>query len=448
MTDIPIYVDTVLQQSILQSGLALLRLTVMIPIGAVVGGWLCNRFSCRWVGMASLLLTMLGFFLMSQWPVQPSELQLTISTLITGLGFGLVIAPIGTTTINAVRPSQAGVASAIVTALRMVGMTLGLSLLTSWALAHFQQLAAQYPTLSLHATSAQFNAWSKGYAAHLTEAAHATYCSVFLISSFICLVALVPAFFLWGRQAPLEEPEGDSLLLYEDEINLSPAVLKQRQRRRVRVAAILLLTILVSAGALTAEWFRENALYGSSNTAFGGNTSTGPSGSKMLQVALDKDALTSLFTAQLGGKQSALSDLSATPGPNDSLGIKFSLHIDGDGIQRVIPVEIDGKIGLDKEQNLQLTVQQFKRDGQVADANSTANMQNALSDMLASTVTSTLHNQLKGTKLISVHTSTTVSCAQKTEMLVIQVQASAGTNLSTQAFCLKGPVDLKKLFPQ
>ena len=43
MADIPIFVDTVLQRPVLDSGLALLRLTAMIPLGALVGGWLCGR---------------------------------------------------------------------------------------------------------------------------------------------------------------------------------------------------------------------------------------------------------------------------------------------------------------------------------------------------------------------------------------------------------------------
>jgi EmrB/QacA subfamily drug resistance transporter len=455
MADIPIYVDTVLRGSLLESGLALLRLTVMIPVGAVIGGWLCHRISCRWVGIASLLLTALGFFLMSLWPIQPSEWQITVSTVITGLGFGLVIAPIGTTAINSLWPSQAGVGSAVVTALRMVGMTLGLSVLTSWALARFQQLAAQYRSLPLNSSPAQASAWSQGYATHVVDSLHTTYTEVFLISAFICLVSLIPAFFLWGRQAPQVEPEEHALLLYEDESTLSPAVLGQRKRKRLTTAGIALLAVLVISGGLTAEWFREMAEYGggpfsASNTNINSNTHINP-GTRMFQLALDKGALTSIFAGQLG-TQDALTDLSAVPGPNDGLTLTLNLHVNVGGIQRVIPVEIDGKVGLDDQQNLHITVQQLKRDGVVADGNTTVSMQNALNQMLVSTVMSTLHNQFKGTKLISVHTSTTIACAQQIEMIVLQVEAPAVAGVTAQPtpvpFCFKGPIDLKKLLPQ
>src|SRR5205823_13308720 len=100
MADIPIFVNTVLRNQIaeqdlpLVSGLALLRLTAMIPIGALLGGWLCGRISCRFTGVLGLLFTAAGFFLMSRWPLNVDWNQITISTVTTGLGFGLVIAPI------------------------------------------------------------------------------------------------------------------------------------------------------------------------------------------------------------------------------------------------------------------------------------------------------------------------------------------------------------------
>ncbi|MFL5703096.1 MAG: MFS transporter, partial [Ktedonobacteraceae bacterium] len=126
MADIPIFVDTVLQLPVLDSGLALLRLTAMIPLGALLGGWLCNRITCRFTGVLGLLFTATGFYLMSRWPIHVDWTQITISTVTAGFGFGLVIAPIGTTAINAVKAQQAGMSSAIVTSLRMVGMMLGL----------------------------------------------------------------------------------------------------------------------------------------------------------------------------------------------------------------------------------------------------------------------------------------------------------------------------------
>src|SRR5438874_13559156 len=139
MADIPIFVDTVLQRPVLDSGLALLRLTAMIPVGALLGGWLCSRITCRFTAVLGLLFTSTGFYLMSRWPIHVDWNQITISTVTAGFGFGLVIAPIGTTAINAVRSTQAGMSSAIVTSLRMAGMMLGLAALASCGVGYFEQ---------------------------------------------------------------------------------------------------------------------------------------------------------------------------------------------------------------------------------------------------------------------------------------------------------------------
>src|SRR5205085_8983205 len=200
MADIPIFVDAVLQLPVLDSGLALLRLTAMIPVGALLGGWLCSRISCRFTAVLGLMFTAVGFYLMSRWPINVDWTQITISTVTAGFGFGLVIAPIGTTAINAVKATQAGMGSAVVTALRMVGMMLGLAALTSWALAYFKHLVSTYPSLPLSATSAQFADWSKGYGTHIIASAHTVYSAVFFTSMVLCLIAIVPALFLWGNK--------------------------------------------------------------------------------------------------------------------------------------------------------------------------------------------------------------------------------------------------------
>ena len=95
--------------------------------------------------------------------------------------------------------------AAVVTSLRMVGMMLGLAALTSWALAYFKHLASQFPSLPLTATTDQFAKWSKDYANHLIISAHSVYSAVFFTTMILCLIAIIPAFFLWGNKAPVEE---------------------------------------------------------------------------------------------------------------------------------------------------------------------------------------------------------------------------------------------------
>jgi MFS family permease len=194
MADIPIFIATVLARPPLDSGLALLRLTAMIPVGALLGGWLCARITCRWTAILGLIPATIGFWLMHLWPLDVNWTQITLSTLIGGLGFGLVIAPIGTTAINSVSQRQIGMASSAVTALRMVGMILGLAALTSWGLGRFRLLAAAFnPPAGLSPFSTEYN---NLYAKYLVSSAHEVYTAIFLAAGILCLIAIIPALFL------------------------------------------------------------------------------------------------------------------------------------------------------------------------------------------------------------------------------------------------------------
>jgi MFS family permease len=502
MADIPIFVDTILQLPVLDSGLALLRLTAMIPFGALLGGWLCSRISCRFTGVLGLLFTAAGFYLMSRWPIHVDWTQITISTVTAGLGFGLVIAPIGTTAINAVKATQAGMGSASVTSLRIVGMMLGLAALTSWALAYFKQLVSTYPSLPTTATAAQFAAWSKGYAAHIISSAHTVYSAVFFATMILCLIAILPAIFLWGNKAPEAEeievapaspvlpPEPDpalheavtlpvadvsestlptgSLVPLPEEPPIPPIEdtsgnndkggRNPKRRRLLIIASIALIFLMIAGGVLAAFLLQpnDNGPAPTADTTPGPNPTNTPTltpiaGPRMFQLALDKGALTSIFVSQLNLQQGALTDLSVVPLPNDVLVLSLNLHIDADGIHRVMPIELDGVISTDKQQNLSLHVTHLLRDGQDAGPTAAAHMQTAMNQLLLTSVMPALRGQLKGVKLISAHTSKTIACSKGAEMLVLLIEAPPIEGIAAQPtpvpFCFSGPIDLNKLLP-
>ncbi|HZU67128.1 MAG TPA: MFS transporter [Ktedonobacteraceae bacterium] len=199
MVDIPLFVATVLGGGPIDSGLALLRLTVMIPIGAIIGGWLCGRITCRLTAIVGLIPAALGFWLMHLWPANVGWLQITTSTVICGLGFGLVIAPISTTAINAANKRQMGMASSTVTVLRMVGMILGLAALTSWGLGKFHDLLVAFRPPP--GTTVLSPAYTTAYLKYVTFAAHEVFTSIFLAAGIVCLIAIVPAFLMEGRKS-------------------------------------------------------------------------------------------------------------------------------------------------------------------------------------------------------------------------------------------------------
>jgi MFS family permease len=208
MVDIPIFAATVLGWEPIASGLALLRLTALIPVGALAGGWLTRWLGCRVPAVAGCLLTALGLWLMHLWPVHVDELTVTIATTVAGLGFGLVIAPITTSAVNAAGAGRAASASAVVTVLRMVGMIVGLAALTAWGLSYFKALvaASPLPVAQPGESTAEFTARLQAYFDHVVVvAAHQVYTHIFAAAAVLCLIAALPALLLWrgaGRGAP------------------------------------------------------------------------------------------------------------------------------------------------------------------------------------------------------------------------------------------------------
>ena len=481
----------------------------MIPVGAFLGGWLCSRISCRLTGVIGLLFTATGFYLMSRWPMDVGWTQITISTVTGGFGFGLVIAPISTTTINAVRATQAGMGAAVVTALRMVGMMLGLAALTSWGLAYFKHLVSLFPSLPATATSEQFAKWSQDYGNYLLSAAHSLYSAIFSVTMILCLVAIIPAIFLWGRKAPVEErdlskattgplaamaPGSGSAPHEDDTVAVTAPVAgtflatadalddlqlaapppvppapgddgsggnggrspRNRRRLLIAIASIALVLLLVLGGIFAALVWQSPGNNSASNTnrssgVGSADTPTPVSGPRMIQLALDQGALTSMFVSQLGLNQGTLTDMYVAPEPNDGLVLSLNLHIDASGIHRVMPVELDSTIGVDQQQNIVLHVWHLKRDGLDAGPAAAARMQDGLNQLILNSLMPSLRKQLKNVKLVSVHTSTSIVCGRGTEMLVLLIQAPPIEGIAAQptptAFCFKGPIDISKLLP-
>jgi len=195
MVNIPLLVASVLNGGAADGGLLLLRLTLLIPVGAVLGGLLAERLGYRTLAAAGMLSAAAGFWLMSGWTPSTSGWLMTGHLALAGFGFGLVIAPITTTVLAWVAEEQAGLASALVNTARMVGMMIGISALSAWGLELFKSLMAPHPVpLQAAGESADaYNARVADYAHILTNASLQVYTLGFLAAAVVCLIAVLPA---------------------------------------------------------------------------------------------------------------------------------------------------------------------------------------------------------------------------------------------------------------
>jgi EmrB/QacA subfamily drug resistance transporter len=203
MVTIPLMANTALGLTPLEGGLRLMRLTAAIPVGAVLGGILCQRLDVRVAALAGLVLTALGFLLMSRWDLDIADPALTLHLATAGLGFGLLIAPIALAATESVGEEDRGAAAAMVSATRIVGMTFGLAALTAWGSERFRDIApaAQWPFQLAEETAAQFTQRLADYEAQLRETGMTLFGEFFLIAMGVCIVALLPAALMaWRRR--------------------------------------------------------------------------------------------------------------------------------------------------------------------------------------------------------------------------------------------------------
>ena len=195
MITVPLMANTVMGKSPFTGALWLLRLTGVIPLGAVCGGLLVSRLGPNPLTVVGLVLVALGMFLASGWELGVADPELTVHLLIAGFGFGLVIAPITVHALDAASEDYRGTAASLVVVSRMMGMTLGLAALSAWGVQHFQVLTTglEFPLPLAGEAAGIFETRAAEYSANVNAAGLALFQRFFLTASIISLIAIVPA---------------------------------------------------------------------------------------------------------------------------------------------------------------------------------------------------------------------------------------------------------------
>jgi MFS family permease len=138
VVDVPLLARLVMTDSQTTAALVLVRFLVAVPIGAVAGGWLLRRCGAGLVAGPGLLAAAGGMFAMSRWDEGSLEhWSATLVLVVVGLGLGLAIAPVNDAALADAPQEAHGMASALVVVGRMVGMVVGLALLTAIGLHRF-----------------------------------------------------------------------------------------------------------------------------------------------------------------------------------------------------------------------------------------------------------------------------------------------------------------------
>jgi MFS family permease len=203
MVEVPLYAYTLFGMTEIQAGLLLIRLTLMIPIGAVLGGWLADLIGYRFTAIAGFAIAAGGYLLVHWWPIHPTSGVMTRDLMISGLGFGLVIGPISASVISSSGSRWMATGSALVTVSRMVGMVIGLSALSSWGVRKYNSLSANITIPIVRPsglTDAQWKAQQDAAEAAIRGALHTVFSEFFLIAAIIIALAIIPAVFFYASK--------------------------------------------------------------------------------------------------------------------------------------------------------------------------------------------------------------------------------------------------------
>jgi hypothetical protein len=174
-----------------------------------VSGFVVRVFSLRIVTIAGLAASIAGLVLMAGWTPATSIEGAATSLALFGAGFGLTVTPRSTAAVNAVALEAYGTASSTVVVARMVGMAVGLAILTAYGSTTIDRLYDQvyatpdayleYIPESLRDRPLRdglvveaLEQWAAGEAARIMV-------GIFLVAGVVTAVAVPPSFLLDRR---------------------------------------------------------------------------------------------------------------------------------------------------------------------------------------------------------------------------------------------------------
>lgn len=217
-----VFVDRVLYGGPDEQRLALGALAGATAVGALVSGFIVRIIPLSVVTLAGLGGSALALFRMSAWTPATSIEEVALWLALFGLGFGLTVTPRSTAAVEAAGRAAFGVASATVTVARMIGMAVGLAILTAYGSTTIERLyddvyatadaykayipeALRDRPLNDGLVVEALEAWAAGEAARIMV-------GIVLVAAILTLLAIPPALALdRGRRmlpeaAPDEEP--------------------------------------------------------------------------------------------------------------------------------------------------------------------------------------------------------------------------------------------------
>jgi predicted MFS family arabinose efflux permease len=128
-----LYLQDVRHLSPLEAGLYTLPMAGVMMVVSPIAGRIVGSIGTRWPLVVGSLAVTASAVMLTQLTARTSFDYIVIAYVLFGLGMGLINPPITNTAISGMPPSQAGVAAAVASTGRQVGVTLGVAVMGSLA---------------------------------------------------------------------------------------------------------------------------------------------------------------------------------------------------------------------------------------------------------------------------------------------------------------------------
>ena len=206
-----VFIDRVLYGGPPEQQVVLGSLAAATAIGALASGFAVRRLSLRLVTLVGLIASTAGLAAMAGWTPSTTITAASLAVALFGLGFGLTVTPRSTAAVEAAGRAAFGMASATVTVARMIGMAVGLAVLTAYGSTTIDRLTAQiYATPEAYQAFLPAELVGRPFRDGLVVAALERWASaeaarimvgLFLVAAAVTVLAALPALALGARRA-------------------------------------------------------------------------------------------------------------------------------------------------------------------------------------------------------------------------------------------------------
>jgi EmrB/QacA subfamily drug resistance transporter len=124
-----LFMQVILGFSAIKAGLTIMPLPLSLLFVAPFAGKLTDKIGGRWILFAGTFLMALGIFLMSNLSATTQWMDLMLPFIVTGVGMGMVMAPVTTVVMASTPVEESGMGAGILSTMRQIGSVMGISVL-------------------------------------------------------------------------------------------------------------------------------------------------------------------------------------------------------------------------------------------------------------------------------------------------------------------------------